>query len=221
MRKDVGDAEDRVFGIVADCDVKLDSVPADDDSVDCQRHCEPLVVFDSAVVVGVEEDEFLVLVEWIRLQVEPWAVGVSSDEVEPFGQRRLADSGEEKGLSVDGAVDSVPRLELLAGPVDLVDVAEAAFSGQFDELCVDSALGLRRAQEVDVVGAIAFEDFLLALAELLPAWFTLEELHLLVLRFLLFGHGFSFHYGVSGGSAGNAGPRFAENAALRQEASRR
>ena len=71
--------------------------------------------------MGVQENQLLVLVERIWLEVQSWAIDVSTDQIDALLDGIFADTREEDGLAVHRAIDTIAGLEALNRPCE-VDV---------------------------------------------------------------------------------------------------
>ena len=95
VRQQVGDDELRVALVLADVDGDDRAVALDDDTVEGQRNGRPLVLLDAAVIVGLEEREFILLVERVRLEVEARGVDMGRGDAQTLdaAMRRPSFSG--------------------------------------------------------------------------------------------------------------------------------
>ena len=75
----------------------------------------PLVLLDAAVVVGLEEAEFLLLHQGVGLQVQPGVVDVGGLDADPLPDVQGADGAGDQGLAPVVEVHLGPGGVLLAG----------------------------------------------------------------------------------------------------------
>ena len=149
VRKNVRDDE---LGLVAlaKFHVLVSAVLKTDHSVDLQGDGHPLELFDPAIVVGLEISHLLVLVEGLRLEVQPGRIGVGRCDVGALAQRPLADDGQIDVLT------SVIVIYLIAGfefhPLN-VGLETLGF-GQFYAFNDTFTLGLGGVHESDVIRAV-------------------------------------------------------------------
>ena len=150
MREQIVDDELRILGVVADLDVDLAAVAADDKAVQLERDGDPLVFADAAVVVRLEVGQLGILVEGIGLEVEPRRVGVGRADVRALGERLLADDHEHDGLAAVVVVELVTGGDGHARRVGL----EALRLGEADGGDDAFAFGLRDVEERLVLLAV-------------------------------------------------------------------
>ena len=117
MRKDVRDAENRIFRIVSDCNIDLCAVGLDHDSIDGKRACNPLILLDSTIIVRIQvyNSGFveLVFIDGILLGVESGRIDVSSQDVHTLADFITADVEQNQALAHLVVVDLVTGLELI------------------------------------------------------------------------------------------------------------
>ena len=70
MRKQIGHVKNGIALILADADLDLFAVSFYNDSVKRERYRRPLILFDTAVIVGFEERHLAVLIERILLDIK-------------------------------------------------------------------------------------------------------------------------------------------------------
>ena len=90
MRQQVGHAEHRVALVLADADGHRRTVPADDHAVQRKRQGRPLVFFDPAVIVGVEIREIMILIQRVRLEIQPRGIDMRRRNRDAVGNRPAA-----------------------------------------------------------------------------------------------------------------------------------
>ena len=155
----VADHELRVAAVAADDHVYDLAALERDGAVYLQGDGRPLVLFDAAVVVRLEEGQLVVLVERELLEVEPRGVHVRRGDDRARAHRLAAHDGQQQRLAAVGVVDLVAGLERHAGHV----LSEALGLGQLDRVAHALALGAGFVQvplvslAVGVHGLAAFE----------------------------------------------------------------
>ena len=82
VRKQVGNADDGIGGIFTDNDVNKRAVLLCNNAVHCKGHCNPLILFDTAVVMRVEICKIGVLIEGFCLRSMRGGVNMSTDDVQ-------------------------------------------------------------------------------------------------------------------------------------------
>ena len=89
MRQQVGDEKDGIFRILSDIDADRRPVRQNDDAVQSQRNRRPLIFFDSAVIMCLQQRQTAVLVERILLQIETGRIDMSAYRLKALCQRVL------------------------------------------------------------------------------------------------------------------------------------
>ena len=115
-----------------------------------QRDGRPLVLLDTAVVVGIEIGHVAVLIDRVGLEIETGAVDVGGGDGHAVGDGTGTDDGEQQRLAAVVGVHLVARLEGLGA----VKGDKALRLGQLDGLGDGLALGLGSAEEGGVSGAV-------------------------------------------------------------------
>ncbi len=150
VRKKVGDDELRVALVLADVDGDRGAVALDDDAVEGQRDGGPLVLLDAAVVVGLEEREFILLIKRVRLEVEARGVDVGRRDAQTLVQGLFAEDRQDDALV----------------PVDAVDAVAGFVSFGLVELGVPSLLGLGLEERGDLpLGLVVRHELFVAFRE--------------------------------------------------------
>ena len=146
VRQEIGDDELRVALVLADVHGDGRAVALDDDAVEGQRDGGPLVLLDAAVVVGLEEREFLLLIERVRFEVKARGVDVGRRDAQTFREGLLAEGRQDDALVPVDAVDAVAGLVGFG----LVELSVASLLGLGLEERGDLPLGLVVRHEVFV-----------------------------------------------------------------------
>lgn len=81
-----------------------------------QGNGRPLVLLDSAVIVGVEIGQIAVLVQGVGLEIQAGRVNVGRRDGHPVGNRPAANYREQQGFIPVAVIHPVARLER-GGPV--------------------------------------------------------------------------------------------------------
>ena len=150
VRQQVGDDELRVALVLADVDGDRGAVALDDDAVEGQRDGGPLVLLDAAVVVGLEEREFILLIKRVRLEVEARGVDVGRRDAQTLVQGLFAEDRQDDALV----------------PVDAVDAVAGFVSFGLVELGVPSLLGLGLEERGDLpLGLVVRHELFVAFRE--------------------------------------------------------
>ena len=150
VRQQVGDDELRVALVLADVHGDGRAVALDDDAVEGQRDGGPLVLLDAAVVVGLEEREFLFFIERVRFEVEPRGVDVGRRDAQTLVQGLFAEDRQDDALV----------------PVDAVDAVAGLVGFRLVELGVASLLGLSLEERGDLpLGLVVRHELLIPFRE--------------------------------------------------------
>ena len=149
----VGDVEHGVGRILAHADLDVGAVLQRHHAVQGQRHGDPLVLLDTAVVVRVEAGDLVGLVERVLLHVEARRVDVGTQDVEALLERLGAEMDKQQRLAIGGRVHLVAGDELLAlGDAALKRQVAGGF-GKLHSRGAALALGLVLGDEVGIAGA--------------------------------------------------------------------
>ena len=79
-------------------------------AVELQGDGHPLILAQATVVVGLEKGQLTVLIQGVRLQVQPGRVDVGGGDLHTLRQVLFADVGQHDGLAPVAAVQLVPGL---------------------------------------------------------------------------------------------------------------
>ena len=135
MDQQIGDAEYGIGLVLADDHIHHGAILLGNHTVDGQRTCHPLVLLDTAVVVGIQIGKIGVLIQRVLLHVDAGAVHMGAQDVHTVHQRLLADVEQGDGLLHIDGVDLIAGLQCLTGSDDVRQVAVAL------GLCHGYALG--------------------------------------------------------------------------------
>ena len=149
----VGDDE---LGLVALAQHHRDdgAVLQSQDAVHLQRDGDPLVLADTAVVVGLEVGHLSLLIEGVGLQVQAGGVDVAGHDVAALGEALLTDDGQHHALAPVAGVDLVACVEGHA-PLEL---HETGLLGQLHGLGGALPLDFAVVQEVAVGLAVGLHQ---------------------------------------------------------------
>ena len=111
VRQQIGDAEDGIALVLAERHRDGFSALFDDHAVQRQRHGQPLILLDAAVVVRVQIGEAVLLIEGILLDVDARGIDVRAEDVHALAHRPPAHDKGDKALVHPAAVHAVARLE--------------------------------------------------------------------------------------------------------------
>ena len=112
MGKYVGNYKDRIIFLFANANIHCAAVLFADNTVNGKRQGKPLVLLDSAVVVGVKVDNKVAFVDRVLLYVQTGRVYVGAKNVHALFQAVASYVKEGNGLSKLGKVNLVPCLYL-------------------------------------------------------------------------------------------------------------
>ena len=157
VRKQVGNADDGIGGIFTDNDVNKRAVLLCNNAVHCKGHCNPLILFDTAVVMRVEICKIGVLIEGILLKVNAGGVNMSADDVQTLENGLFADFEKHERFAHEVGIDAVAGVELFAACNYGVKVAITLCFCHFNSLCNAFALGFAVVKELDVFGGDCVE----------------------------------------------------------------
>ena len=146
MGKKVGDDEFRVARLVAHADLDaldLALVADADNAAQLERNGSPLILFNAAVIMGLEKGHAVVLVERHGADVDARRIQMRGGQADALSEALLADHGEHDALVTVDAVDPVAGLEgIVARPC-----AEALCLRHACDLLHGVALGLGLVEE--------------------------------------------------------------------------
>ena len=108
MRKQIGNADNRIGWIFTQCNLHACSVFFCHNTVQCQRHRNPLIFFDAAIVVRVQIREFFVFVQRILLDIDARRVNMCTQNIHAGGDRLFAHAQQREGFAHIIRVDLVP-----------------------------------------------------------------------------------------------------------------
>ena len=77
MDQQIGNEEHRIFRLLAYSHLHHSTVLFHDDAVDRQRDRHPLVLFDAAVVMGIQQGETAVFIQRVLLHIHAGGIDVS------------------------------------------------------------------------------------------------------------------------------------------------
>ena len=92
------DVEYGIGLFLADDDVAVAAVGTDDSAVDGKRSCNPLVLLDTAVVMGLEEAHIALFIDGMLLQVDAGRVDMGCGDANAVFHRLAADHEQEQFL---------------------------------------------------------------------------------------------------------------------------
>ena len=150
MRQQVGDAEDRVAVRLAQRHAHLRAVLAHDDAVQRQRHRQPLVLLDAAVVVRIQIGQAARLVQRVLLYIQARGIDVRAEDVHALLQRMAAHHKEQEALVHPVDVDAVACLERAALAHEHVKIREAARLRRLHGRAHALALGLSMVKVIAI-----------------------------------------------------------------------
>ena len=154
MRKQVSHAKTALVRIVAPLDVDNGSVGLYDNAMESQRNSRPLVLLETAIVVGLEKSEPVRLVQRIGLEVDSRRIDVGNRKTRTVLHAVFADYGKRDRLAAVNKINHVTRLVFRLGVV----------LGKAFSLCLCESLG----NCLTLYGR-SIEKALIALAELVRA----------------------------------------------------
>ena len=109
MDQQVGNHQNGIALVLTDGDGYLRAVLSADHAVNGQGHAGPLILFDSAVVMGFDKGDFRILVQGLGLQVQPGRIHMGSTDIGALCQRFGAHNGNQEALA------PVVQIDLIAG----------------------------------------------------------------------------------------------------------
>ena len=185
MGEEVGDDEFRVARLVAHADLDaldLALVADADNAAQLERNGSPLILFNAAVVMGLEKGHAVVLVERHSADVDARRIQMRGGQADALSEALLADHGEHDALVTVDAVDLVAGLEgIVARPC-----AEALCLRHACDLLHGVALGLGLVEESLVALGVGLDALPVRLGQAVKAGlFVIKK---------LFGSHFSFSF---------------------------
>ena len=115
MRKKICDVEDRIRFIFTYRNLVLYTVCRVNNTVNGKRDRSPLILLDTAVIVSLKVYCLIVLIDGIRLKIEPGLIDMSTEDIEAFAYILLTDNGHDQALILDARINLIACLELLLG----------------------------------------------------------------------------------------------------------
>ena len=150
----IGDDQTGILRVGADLHLHHGAVPQRHHAPQLQGHGDPLVLAQTAVVVGLEIGQLRVLIQGIGLEVQAGRVDVGSGNLHALGQGLLTDVGQQHALVPVAHIHLVPGLQRLASPVGLI----ARRLRQAHRLCGALPLGLACVQKALIVCAVSLHS---------------------------------------------------------------
>ena len=154
----IADAHHRVGGILTNDDVHFGAVLLAHHAVQRQRTGHPLVLLDTAVVVGIGVGKISIFIEGVLLQVDAGRVGVSAYDVDALIQRMLTDEEQHHGFIHAVDVHLVAGVQELACLDGVLHVDVAGSLGHIDGGQSAFTLGLACIQKGFVAGCRIFQS---------------------------------------------------------------
>ena len=114
------------------------------DTMQCERYRDPLVVLDASVVMRIEMQQLVALEQRVLLEVEARRIDVRTQDVEPTHERLFTQMHEDDRFAMRLRVDLVARFESTAFVECLVQVLVAGLFSELDRSAGNFALGLVR-----------------------------------------------------------------------------
>ena len=143
----ISHAENRVVLILADIDGDFLTAVLNDNAVQREGDCRPLILLYTAVIMGLEKCELLLLIKRVLLQIHAGGVDVSRSEADALIQRQLAHYTEYDRLFTVDKVELIPGFVFLSS----LKLLEAGSLGKSYCLGNSLALGLSSIKESLVV----------------------------------------------------------------------
>ena len=170
MGQQVGDDELGVLRLVADAHIDLFHlavVAHADHAAQLERDRGPLVLFDAAVVVGLEERHAAVLIERHGADVHARRIQMRGGQAHALRERLFADHRERDALVAVDLVDLVAGLEGVVARPGM----EALLLRKAHHFLYRVALGLALVEELLVVLGIGLHILFVAAGQLIEAGF--------------------------------------------------
>ncbi len=183
MGQQVGD-DQLGLAALADADIHHGAVGQHHGAPQLQRNGDPLVLADTAVVMGLEVGQLAVLVQRIGLQIQTGGVDMGGGDLGTLRQTAAADDSQHQTLAPVAGIDLVTGGQRHAPLVG----HEAVFLRQRNGGAGAEALRLTGIQKCLVDGAIRLHLLQLGRAQhVVAVALVLQELLLQVLQFLTHG----------------------------------
>ena len=157
MGQQVGDDQLGVAAIGTDVHLHPAAVLQRDDAPQLQGNGDPLVLADTAIIVGLEESQLAVLIQGIGLQIQPGRIDMGGGDLGAVRQGLLSDIGQHNGLAPIAEVHLVAGLHVHAPGEGLI----ALFFRQAEDFSGTEPLGLSLVQKRLVAVAIGVHCHLL------------------------------------------------------------
>ena len=98
MGQQVRDDQPGISRTAADVNRHIGPVPQGDDAMEFQGNGHPLVLADTAIVVGLEIGQLRLLIQGVGFQVQPGRVDVGGGDLHALRQRPLPNVGQQYRL---------------------------------------------------------------------------------------------------------------------------
>ena len=92
MNKQICDDKYRIIFIFSDGYLHSFSVLFDDDAVQCERLCHPLIFFYTAIIMSIKISKFFIFIERILFHVNTRRINMCSKNIHSLRNRSLTDS---------------------------------------------------------------------------------------------------------------------------------
>ena len=178
MNEQIGDIEHGIASFITDAHINFAAVGAMDDAVQREGLASPLIFFDAAVVMGLEQGEFAVFIERMRFEIESWRIDVRADDVHAGFQRTLADDEEDDGFVLVVVDDLCAGFWHFSGSEHVGKVDEAVGVRLTGHLGCAFALGLAGVEKCFVAFAVGEEGVAIFFGKILPeTWVFVFKFH--------------------------------------------
>ena len=127
----VADTHHRIIVFFTDADIQARAVLLHNHAVQRQFTRHPLVLLDTAVIMGIRQGKIPVFIQGILLQVQPRAVNMRTDNIHAFRQRLLSDMEGQHRLAHLVQINLIPGFQrlLLCNRLLQVDISRLLQSG--------------------------------------------------------------------------------------------
>ena len=112
MRQQVGHTEYRITGIFPDVYLYRSTVSLYHNTVQGQRNRSPLILLDTAIVVGLEHCQFMILIQRILLHIQTRRIDMCRTKTHTFCNRCSTDHCCNDRLAAVVDIDLIPCLQL-------------------------------------------------------------------------------------------------------------
>ncbi len=116
MDQQVGNEKYRIIPVLSHFDFHCRPVFFDDNTMQCKGQRHPLILFHTAIIMGIQVGKSPILIERVLLDVQPGRINMGPQYIHPFFQGAASDMEHHNGFIHADMVYFVPCLQSPAFP---------------------------------------------------------------------------------------------------------